>query len=155
MSNSLLGRPKFQIGSFRSVFESGLWWLKSLSRKWRLQQPNFSKFAVILDYKRPGMLCQVIAKCWNWTFKMNFLCRKSFESIGISRQCGLHFRNKRNLANLKNSLIFNYNNCWHANSASFNFSFQFHLYYLPYLWVILHYPNFEPFWFFFHWGISF
>ena len=39
------------------------------------------------------------------------------------------------MANWKNSHTFNYNNCWRAKSESFNLSIQFHLYYLPYLWI--------------------
>ena len=42
------------------------------------------------------MLCQLVAKCEKWTFKVNFLCQKSSESFSIffslkNPNLGAHF----------------------------------------------------------------
>ena len=53
------------------------------SKPRNLQQSNFSKgltkLAILSGYKSPRMLCYLVAKCQNWTFKVNFLYQKTSE----------------------------------------------------------------------------
>ena len=88
MSNSLLGRPKFQIGSSRFVFESGLYW--RVGYDW---QPNFSKLAIILDYKGPWMLSLALpARCK--VLKLDFQSEVSMSKIFLIFLIFILLRNK-------------------------------------------------------------
>ena len=46
-----------------------------------LQNQPFSR--IISDLGCFAQLCQLVAKCKKWTFKVNFLCQKSSESFSI------------------------------------------------------------------------